>query len=537
MRADFNIGAGSVRLNFVTDHEDPALITLQSVMLIALGAFAAGFFAFFLAPLYRRRAARLAIEELKQSMPLTEAEIRADKDRLRAENAIAIHRLETRLEESSLVAARQRVEINRRDAAISSLESELTRIGTILDEHENARRVMEQTIAERLPMVERRLRDAKELLSQRDQEIAVLTEAADKNARALDEATQINTRQREDLHRLNATLATRQANSRSSFSDAGVETEIALRGEIEALRAKARDQAELIETLKSGSGTRSVSGSPGASTAQSDEMESLKVELAQARLALREAKGDTEKDAESRSVLEKQVAAGKAEADRLRSELSRLKAALNVYETTDTQQRATKETKVALKARVGALETEVLEQSDTIRRLKAEIAANNDKMARQAAHYVDVIKRLGGGTQPVTGQASVTRKPANTTATRGTPGARRTDPLMDRLTAPRKDGRALMRSASTSGASSAKPAERESGKVSDFIRALSGDAGRSAHNASAKSGDPNSGATAPVSKPAAPNTPNVATEGDGAGARAARPGLLERLASGDKPVA
>lgn len=521
------------------------MITLQSVMLIALGAFAAGFLAFFFAPLYRRRAARLAIEDLKRSMPLTEAEIRADKDRLRAANAIAIHRLETRLEESSLVAARQRVEINRRDAAISSLESELTRIGTILDEHENARRVMEQTIAERLPMVERRLRDAKELLGQRDQEIAVLTDSADKNARALDEATQINTRQREDLHRLNATLATRQASSRSSFSDAGVETEIALRGEIEALRAKARDQAELIENLKSGSAARGAAGHGGmTSTAHSDEVESLKVELTEARVALREAKGETEKDAESRSALEKQVAAGKAEADRLRSELSRLKAALNVYETTDTQQQATKETKVALKARVGALETEVLEQSDTIRRLKAEIAANNDKMARQAAHYVDVIKRLGGGTQPVTGQVtSSSRKAANMSSGRGAQGAGRTDPLMDRLTAPRKDGRALMRATATQGTGSANPAERESGKVSDFIRALSGQTAVS-QTASPKSEPSVVGAAAGSdgdedgSNAAKRSNQNGRPEGKTAGrARRGRPGLLERLASGDKPVA
>ena len=129
----------------IGDLEDAPVITLQSVMLVALGVFAAGFLGLFLAPLYRQRAAKLAIDELKRSMPLSEAEIRADKDRLRAENAIAIHRLETRLEESSLVAARQRVEINRRDAAISGLESEVARLGTILDEHENARRVLEHT--------------------------------------------------------------------------------------------------------------------------------------------------------------------------------------------------------------------------------------------------------------------------------------------------------------------------------------------------------------------------------------------------------
>ena len=48
-------------------------------MLVLLGFFVAGFFALLIAPAYRRRAARLANEELKRTMPLSEAEIRADR--------------------------------------------------------------------------------------------------------------------------------------------------------------------------------------------------------------------------------------------------------------------------------------------------------------------------------------------------------------------------------------------------------------------------------------------------------------------------
>ena len=83
------------------------MITIQSAMLIALGVFLAGFAVFLLAPFYRRRAARLATDALRRSMPLTEAEIRADKDRLRAEHAIAIHKLEQKAEETALAAAVQ----------------------------------------------------------------------------------------------------------------------------------------------------------------------------------------------------------------------------------------------------------------------------------------------------------------------------------------------------------------------------------------------------------------------------------------------
>ena len=80
---------------------------------------------------------------------------------------------------------------------------------TLIEENENARRVLEQTITDRLPRVEQRLTDAKKLLYQRDREITSLTDTASKQAHALEEATQINTQQRDEIHRLNATITTR----------------------------------------------------------------------------------------------------------------------------------------------------------------------------------------------------------------------------------------------------------------------------------------------------------------------------------------
>ncbi len=97
------------------------MITIEMVMLAALGFLTAALLALFIAPLYRRRVARLTTQMLKRSMPLTEAEIRADKDRLRAEAAIRIHKLETKVEEAAEASARQMVELNRRDATISEL--------------------------------------------------------------------------------------------------------------------------------------------------------------------------------------------------------------------------------------------------------------------------------------------------------------------------------------------------------------------------------------------------------------------------------
>ncbi len=85
------------------------------------------------------------------------------------------------------------------------------RLRSELEEYENARRVLEQTITDRLPKVEFRLTEAKKLLQQRDREIANLTVSSSRQAQALEEATQINTQQRDEIQRLNQTLTARAA--------------------------------------------------------------------------------------------------------------------------------------------------------------------------------------------------------------------------------------------------------------------------------------------------------------------------------------
>ena len=114
---------------------------------------------------------RLTTQRLKRSMPVSEAEIKADRDRLRAEQAIKVHKLETRLDQAKLDRARQLIDINRRDASISALETDIVTIRADLEENQNARRVLEQTVADRLPKVEARLAEAKRLLFNRDREI------------------------------------------------------------------------------------------------------------------------------------------------------------------------------------------------------------------------------------------------------------------------------------------------------------------------------------------------------------------------------
>ena len=382
-------------------------MTINTAMLVGLGFLVAALFAVLIAPAYRRRTVRLTSEALKRSLPLTEGEIRADKDRLRAEHAIRIHNLESKLEGVTMSSARQKIEVNRRDARISELESRLTEQKTHLDELENARRVLEQTVTDRLPKIEARLTDARKLLSQRDGEITMLAETAQKQARAIGEATQINVQQSAEIERLTAALATRGARNQDSLADARFDGEIALRSEIEALRTKSREQAALIASLQdlmsrpkiepaASNVTGFGAGKRAADPAMEAEIARLKSELADSQAVLAAVRLRAEADRGSAST--------DGEITRLRSlnqdmsaELARHRAALAAVEATDPGMRA-KDSPIAAKAKISALEAQVREQSIIIQSLRAETAAVNERLARQAAHYMEEMKRLAAGT-------------------------------------------------------------------------------------------------------------------------------------------
>ena len=155
-------------------------------MLVALGFLGASLLGLLVASAFWSRAVRLTTARIKQSMPVSEPEIKADRDRLRAEYAIKVHKLETQLDQAKLERARQLIEINRREASISTLETDVVQLKADLEENQNARRVLEQTVADKLPRVEARLNEAKRLLFNRDREIAELTagrETAQERAR------------------------------------------------------------------------------------------------------------------------------------------------------------------------------------------------------------------------------------------------------------------------------------------------------------------------------------------------------------------
>lgn len=514
------------------------MITIQSAMLVALGFFTAGLIGFLLAPFYGRRSARIATETMRATMPLSSTEIAADKDRLRANYALTIHKLEQKVEKAAYSAARQRVELNRRDAGISELEQEVERLRSQLEEHENARRVLEQTIAERMPKVEFRLGEAKNMLMHRDREITNLTQASKRQTTALEEATQINAQQRDEIHRLNATLATRAARNRETLADPRFDGEVALRAEIEALRTKNRDQQALISRLQSAMASAEsmprADDSDPASKAEakrqeaskalasssavaqmdiSSELNRLRKDLVDAENALRSARGMAEANHAGQAALESEIRTLKTQNEDRSAEVAKLKAALATYQDEDVDDRTLKESKVAMRARLSALQAQSEEHTHTIQRLRAEIASANEKLARQAAHFMDEMRRLGAGTVPTGG--------ARKDAPSGRPAAAAPrQPLVDRIAAPRPSRPAQPLVAAQT------PARRDGGgdqaRVNGFLRALDGASASAATEQKETEGAP----------------PEAHANGEAAPKKTERrASLIERITRAEKPVA
>ncbi|MGX9576032.1 hypothetical protein [Mesorhizobium sp. f-mel] len=97
---------------------------VQSVLFFVLGFLCAGFVALMIAPAIWRRAVMLTRKRVEGSMPLTLAEIQAEKDRIRAEFAMSTRRLEMSVKSLREKAAEQLVEISRGREALKELALE-----------------------------------------------------------------------------------------------------------------------------------------------------------------------------------------------------------------------------------------------------------------------------------------------------------------------------------------------------------------------------------------------------------------------------
>ena len=207
---------------------------VQSLLFFALGFLCAALLALMAAPAVWRRAARLTRKRVEASIPLTLDEIEAEKDRMRAEFAVAIRRLEVRVKELRDTANLQLVEIGQGRKEIGQLT---------IERDEKARVIAELEAT------------GEELRSENDretEEIAALTNRIVENERVIEETKRDLREKSRELEKMNG------LHEEVSLELVDLQAELLLRtGEIEKLEvdlaesAKARRESERrIEELE-----------------------------------------------------------------------------------------------------------------------------------------------------------------------------------------------------------------------------------------------------------------------------------------------
>lgn len=195
-------------------------------MYVALGFLVASLIALMLVPAFWNRAVRLTTKRLEATMPMSIADIEADKDQLRAEYAIELRRVEVALDKAKEKATRELVEANKRRVEIGDLNVEMEAVKARLQEKDNANRVLEQTIRRRLPELEQSLKAAKEVIAQLEAANAELRATGANQADALRMARSTLSVQRGDIDQLRGALEVEDVDSRRLFkSDSAIAKE------------------------------------------------------------------------------------------------------------------------------------------------------------------------------------------------------------------------------------------------------------------------------------------------------------------------
>ena len=228
---------------------------IEWFMFGALGFFLGCLLGLMLAPPLWNRAVKLTTRRLEATIPMSLADIQADKDQLRADFAIQLRKVEVALEKSKEKAARELIEANKRRVEIQRLNSNLDTAKGEVQESQNANRVLQQTIKRRLPDLDARLKAAKKALSDLETVNAELRSTVASQSEALKFARSTVHNQRADIDQLRLSLESGSAGKRGSSKSDGRAVAESQRLAAELSRAQeelehARTSTDEIEFLR-----------------------------------------------------------------------------------------------------------------------------------------------------------------------------------------------------------------------------------------------------------------------------------------------
>jgi chromosome segregation ATPase len=170
-------------------------VMIEPVMYFGIGFLVAALFALLLLPLVHNRAVRLTMKRLEAATPLSIAEIRADKDQLRAEFAMSTRRLEMSVEKMKAKTTTQLAELGKKTDAINHLKKELgEKTATIFTLEARDRTLRDQLRAteEEFQIKSGSLREAEHHLADKEAELAkLLGELGERSLLADNQRTEI----------------------------------------------------------------------------------------------------------------------------------------------------------------------------------------------------------------------------------------------------------------------------------------------------------------------------------------------------------
>ena len=206
---------------------------IELIMLFALGFLTASLLALILLSAVWHRAVRLTTKRIEGAIPVSMAEIQADKDQLRAEFAMSTRRLETSVEQLKLKTTEQFAELGRKNDTIRRLKTESeeksARVSALEAQERNLREKLAST-EEELSLKSRELHEAEAQLARKTNELADA-------ARSISDRTSESDSRRLEVQALEGQCSTLKERI------AGLEKEVAAAEERAAEERNAADRA------------------------------------------------------------------------------------------------------------------------------------------------------------------------------------------------------------------------------------------------------------------------------------------------------
>jgi chromosome segregation ATPase len=206
---------------------------IELIMFFALGFLTASLLALILLSAVWHRAVRLTTKRIEGAIPVSMAEIQADKDQLRAEFAMSTRRLETSVEQLKLKTTEQFAELGRKNDTIRHLKTETeektARVSALEAQERNLRDKLAST-EEELAVKTRELHDTEAQLARKTNELA-------EASRSLSDRTSESDSRRLEVQALEGQCSTLKERI------AGLEKEVAAAEERAAEERNAADSA------------------------------------------------------------------------------------------------------------------------------------------------------------------------------------------------------------------------------------------------------------------------------------------------------